>query len=160
MYGQVWKFLMGRFFDRDRTVPQVAMSLEPGETKTGSDASSESRVIVQWTVRIKLFNETSAAAADLGLVWRSGEPSFKAVLPYHLNPFEEKVVTVRGETSLTRLKVEGAKEGQLFEHLLEELQATKLYLTYRDEKGDYFHTGYQRSDGQESVEFNNKLPVS
>lgn len=160
MYGQVWKFLMGRFFDRDRTVPQVAMSLEPGETKTVSDSSSDSTIMVQWVIRIKLFNETSAAAADLGLVWRSGEPSFKAVLPYHLNPFEEKVVTVRGETSLTRLKVDGTAEGQLFEHLLEELQATKLYLTYRDEKGGYFHTDYQRSDGQESVEFKNKLPVS
>ena len=48
----------------------------------------------------------------------------------------------------------------MFEHLLEELQATELYLTYRDEKGDYFHTSYQRSDGQESFEFKNKLPVS
>lgn len=160
MYGQVWKYLMGRFFDRDRTVPQVGMSLEPGETKAVSDASSESTIKVQWTIRVKLFNETSVAAADLGLVWRSGEPSFKAVLPYHLNPFEEKIVTIRGETSLARQKVDGTAEGEVFEHLLEELQATKLYLTYRDEKGDYFHTSYQRSDGQESVEFNNKLPVS
>jgi hypothetical protein len=158
MYGQVWKFLLGRFFDRDRTVPQVAMFLEPGETKAASDTSSEATVKVEWTIRIKLFNETSAAAADLGLVWTSGEPSFKAVLPYHLNPFEEKVVTARGETPLARQKVEGVEKGQLFENLLEELQATKLYLTYRDEKGAYFHTTYQRSHGQEETEFKKNLP--
>jgi hypothetical protein len=158
MYGQVWKFLMGRFFDRDRTVPQVAMSLEPGETSVVSDASSDANVKVEWTIRIKLFNETSAAAADLGLVWISGEPSFKAVLPYHLNPFEEKVVTARGETVLGRQKVEGVEKGQLFERLLEELQATKLYLTYRDEKGDYFHTTYERENGQETTEFKKNLP--
>ncbi len=157
MYGQVWKFLMGRFFDRDRTVPQVTISLEPGEMKTVSDASSDSTVMVQWKIRIKLFNETAAAAADLGLVW-SGEPSFKAVLPYHLNPFEEKIVTVRGETSVARQKIEGVDKGPLFERLLEELEATKLYVTYRDEKGDYFHTIYERENGQETTEFNKNLP--
>jgi len=160
MYGQVWKFLMGRFFDRDRTVPQVAMSLEPGETKAVSDSSSESTVNVEWILRIKLFNETSAAAADLDLVWVSGEPSFKAVLPYHLNPFEEKVVTVRGETTLARQKADGIEKEQLFERLLEELRMTKLYLTYRDERGDYFHTSYQRSGGQETAVFLKNLPVS
>ena len=152
MYGQVWKFLWGRWFDRDRTVPQVAMSVEPGGVKRGPDAK------VEWKIRIKLFNETSAAAADLGLVWVSDEPSFKAVMPYHLNPFEEKVVTVRGETTMAPQHLDGVSDEQLFEHLLEELKATKLHLTYRDEKGDYFHTAYQRNNGEETTEFKTRLP--
>jgi hypothetical protein len=94
----------------------------------------------------------------LKLVWPSGNPPFEANLPFDLNPVEEKIVRVRGESRLARRKTEGVGEAELFDRLLEELQATELVLSYRDVRGDYSYTRYSRAERRESVEFSKKLP--
>lgn len=161
MYGNVWKFLFERFLDRDRDVPRVAVSLKPGETRLDPEGSgTETKIPVRWSFRIVLTNESSAAAADLKLVWPSAQVPFQVTLPYHLDPFVEKAVPVRGETIMDRKAVEGSSGDQLFALLLQELGATSLVVTYRDTRGDHFHTRYSRSAGQESVEFLKKLPDS
>ena len=79
----------------------------------------------------------------------------QAVLPYHLSAFEEKGTFLRGETNVDRQSLEEADPDEQFNLLLPE---PTLILTYRDVRGDYFHSRYSRSGGRELVEFFTKLP--
>jgi hypothetical protein len=156
MFGKVWQALAERFLDRDRDVPEVNISLSLGEARADTESSESQRgALVHWTMKLALNNETTAPAADLKLIWPSARPSVKAVLPYHLNPFEEKVVLLRGETAVDRQSFEAAGPDEQIGLLL---QNPSLILTYRDVRGDYFHTRYARSGGQESVEYLKDLP--
>jgi hypothetical protein len=159
MYGNVWKFLLERFLSRDRDVPRVSLSLKPVELVTDRPSSVPGDTIqIRWRILLILTNESSAAAADLKLVWPSDTQSFEAALPFHINPFDEKSVRIRGESELARHEAEDEGETELFERLLEELRVKELVLTYRDLRGDYFFTRYSRVEGREWVEFLKRLP--
>ena len=156
MFGRVWQFLVGRYFDRDREVPKVNISMKL-EAKGGEPASPapDTSGLVHWTVQLVLTNESIEPAADLKLVWPTGEPSFQALLPYYLSLYEEKVVLVRGETRVAPQTFEEASPEELFELLI---GRPNFLLTYRDARGDQFHSRYSRSEGRESVEFLKELP--
>jgi hypothetical protein len=159
MYGNVWKFLLERFASRDRDVPRVSLSLRPVELQAGSRSSGPSDTIgVRWRIHLVLSNESSAAAVDLKLVWPSGEPSFKANLPFDLDPYGEKTVRLGGECAWARHETEDEGEAELFDRLLDELRATELVLTYRDLHGDNFFTRYSRIGRHESVEYLKRFP--
>jgi hypothetical protein len=107
-------------------------------------------------MKLLLSNESSAPAADLKLVWPSGRRPLQATLPYHLSAFEEKETFLRGETNVDRQSFEDASPLDQIALLLPD---PSLILTYRDIRGDYFHSRYSRSEGRESVEFLKNLPL-
>ena len=156
MFGKVWQFLADRYFDRDRDVPQVNISMKLEDKRAEPDSSApETSVLVRWRLKLVLTNKSSEPAAELKLVWPTGKPSFQAVFPYHLGLYEKKEVPARGETTVARQSFEEASPDELLELLLGD---QNLLLTYRDARGDHFHSRYSRSEGRESVEFLKNLP--
>jgi hypothetical protein len=158
VFGKVFGFLADRLLDRDRDRPQVAVSVKRGEARAEPAVRTPGELRVTWTLEIRLSNDSPAAAADLKFFWGTEEPLFHAALPYHLGTFEEKTVTIRVHKILTREQVGGRTGERLFELLPPELKEPSLVLTYRDVRGDYYHTRYRSRGGQESCEFLAKPP--